>query len=663
MSITNYPDADFTPNIPNSIANTGKQSYNPTGSFRFWAQKVLPTVYDDSLSYYEILTKVVNYLNNVIQNVDSLNDSVDNTNAAFDTLQTYVNTTKNTLIGAYNELQSYVNTYFDSLDVQDEINTKLDALATDGTLTNLISPLLPNLIANWLSTHITPTTPAIDNTLSVSGAGADAKVAGDRVNELNERLNALATQNIYSGKIRELTDFTKTENNAWRINDTPVPGTEYYYNRYSIADLNILFVSGRSWGDKYPLISFYDSNDNLLGTEGETSQEYTDRIVYVPNNSSYCYVNGATYSTNTVTVSTYDNETIFDILISSETKYVDVCRTNTVLMDLNNAEPNSVYRLYFRYNEQLVVDNLPFTKSYSTLGTLFTFGEQSETMAFRAQVLITDSDGIYFRYGTSIGYDEWHTILDMRRVNYVTISDSDDVIQKLIEANRTNYITDIYFNDGNYDIIELYKRHYGPNFFDTYTGYDSGSNYYGRGLILAHGKHYHFSDQALFHAEYTGNNTNVTTYFSMFAPEYGSGCIVDGLHITSCNNLRYAVHADFSTGSYNGGCVEFRNCYFNTSDRCIGAGLLNGSVLKLVDSIFMQSSDIVPVHVHSPNTQDDTGKLIVNGCYFSNRLQFGKGGSNTAKSTALITNTSLVNLVNENNTWDVISFNIERRTQ
>ena len=34
--------------------------------FRFWCQKVLPLVYDDSLSYYEILCKVVNYINNLI---------------------------------------------------------------------------------------------------------------------------------------------------------------------------------------------------------------------------------------------------------------------------------------------------------------------------------------------------------------------------------------------------------------------------------------------------------------------------------------------------------------------------------------------------------------------------------------------------------------------
>ena len=37
-------------------------------NFRFWCQKVLPLVYDDSLSYYELLCKVVDYINNIINN-------------------------------------------------------------------------------------------------------------------------------------------------------------------------------------------------------------------------------------------------------------------------------------------------------------------------------------------------------------------------------------------------------------------------------------------------------------------------------------------------------------------------------------------------------------------------------------------------------------------
>lgn len=46
--------------------------------FRFWCQKVLPLVYDESLSYYEVLCKVVKYINELIDSdkeiVSDIND-------------------------------------------------------------------------------------------------------------------------------------------------------------------------------------------------------------------------------------------------------------------------------------------------------------------------------------------------------------------------------------------------------------------------------------------------------------------------------------------------------------------------------------------------------------------------------------------------------------
>ena len=50
MGIVKKDPANFTPDvkIPSKV-----------DGFRFWCQKVLPLVYDDSLSYYEILCKVV----------------------------------------------------------------------------------------------------------------------------------------------------------------------------------------------------------------------------------------------------------------------------------------------------------------------------------------------------------------------------------------------------------------------------------------------------------------------------------------------------------------------------------------------------------------------------------------------------------------------------
>lgn len=46
------------------------------GRFRYYCQKVLPAVYDDSLSYYELLNKFAKYLNDVIENDNQQSDAI-----------------------------------------------------------------------------------------------------------------------------------------------------------------------------------------------------------------------------------------------------------------------------------------------------------------------------------------------------------------------------------------------------------------------------------------------------------------------------------------------------------------------------------------------------------------------------------------------------------
>lgn len=57
------------------------REYSKYKPFRFWCQKVLPLVYDDSLSYYEVLNKVVDYLNNVIKYVNALGTAIESIDA------------------------------------------------------------------------------------------------------------------------------------------------------------------------------------------------------------------------------------------------------------------------------------------------------------------------------------------------------------------------------------------------------------------------------------------------------------------------------------------------------------------------------------------------------------------------------------------------------
>ena len=82
----------------------------------------LPTSFMESMSYYEALCWLYNYLDTqVIPAINTEGEAITELQTAFTTLQ------------------NYVDTYFDNLDVQEEVNNKLDAMALDGTLAEIIN--------------------------------------------------------------------------------------------------------------------------------------------------------------------------------------------------------------------------------------------------------------------------------------------------------------------------------------------------------------------------------------------------------------------------------------------------------------------------------------------------------------------------------------------
>lgn len=58
--------------------------------FRFWCYKVLPLVYDDSLSYYEVLCKVVNYINELIDQDKIFADEIESLKAELDIVKNWI---------------------------------------------------------------------------------------------------------------------------------------------------------------------------------------------------------------------------------------------------------------------------------------------------------------------------------------------------------------------------------------------------------------------------------------------------------------------------------------------------------------------------------------------------------------------------------------------
>ena len=99
------------------------------GPFRAMVMTIgtLPTAFTESMTYYEALAYFVKYLEEVTQAVNI------NAEATKELQELFV------------QLKSYVDNYFDNLDVQEEINNKLDEMAQSGELEAILQEILNTL--------------------------------------------------------------------------------------------------------------------------------------------------------------------------------------------------------------------------------------------------------------------------------------------------------------------------------------------------------------------------------------------------------------------------------------------------------------------------------------------------------------------------------------
>ena len=105
------------------------EKQKPVPPFVQFCCAAIPQVFDDSLSYYEALCAMWKYLDETVK--------VINNNAMV----------TEDFIAKVEELHNYVEHYFDNLDVQEEINNKLDEMADDGTLQEIITTYIQANVA------------------------------------------------------------------------------------------------------------------------------------------------------------------------------------------------------------------------------------------------------------------------------------------------------------------------------------------------------------------------------------------------------------------------------------------------------------------------------------------------------------------------------------
>lgn len=159
-------------------------------AFKFFALTNFPYIEQtfDTLTNYELMCKIAEELNKFIQNNNATNQNVIN------------------LYNAFVSLQKYVNDYFDDLNVQNEVNNKLDEMASDGTLTTIIN----ENIFNELNTDLENLTNKVgDETLP----NPDSSIS-QNINLLNTKIGTETLPNPEESVIANINDLNDDINSV-----------------------------------------------------------------------------------------------------------------------------------------------------------------------------------------------------------------------------------------------------------------------------------------------------------------------------------------------------------------------------------------------------------------------------------------------------------------
>ena len=136
--------------------NKNKFEYKNLTPFKWFVLENFPFIEADfdALTEWQLFCKLGKEINKIIDSQNTVGSEMEKFTQAFI------------------ELQNYVNNYFENLDVQDEINNKLNEMAKDGTLTQLINNIFTDLKNDYfalqtsVNSEIASMNKKIDNSVS-----------------------------------------------------------------------------------------------------------------------------------------------------------------------------------------------------------------------------------------------------------------------------------------------------------------------------------------------------------------------------------------------------------------------------------------------------------------------------------------------------------------
>lgn len=236
------------PNNPNIEVIKAKE----TGLFTNYIFKAIPLAFDESMSYYETLCGLLSYLKDTV--IPTVNN---NANAVSELQNLYV------------ELKTYVDDYFTNLDVQEEINNKLDKMTLDGTLTNLIKAYVDPIYQTY-ETSINDKIILMNNNIQSINNKVDSATNGSPKG-VYATLNDLITNNPNHDYI-----YLVTATGKWYYYDTTLSswtaGGDYQSSGIAKKSITILNLDDS-----------LQSNFNINYSKPITKESYSSGYYYVNN--------------------------------------------------------------------------------------------------------------------------------------------------------------------------------------------------------------------------------------------------------------------------------------------------------------------------------------------------------------------------------------------
>jgi len=205
---------------------------------------------------------------------------------------------------------------------------------------------------------------------------------------------------------------TLTNGKAWRTTGTPSSGSQYAYKLMSSQSGNakkMILVTGNSWGEQYPLVTFYDSSDNIIGYYGIWGNTvHEEELVTIPNGTDHFYINGKSDHEPQAKLIDVNFQYMFGNVVKPfcETINDTFVTAHSEYNDIRNYPNNYIYPL--GASAYGVVNNLP--EEFRTNGCLIKFNPNLSPYSngYTAYILMSETD-IWNGYDTSTKV-VWHKI-------------------------------------------------------------------------------------------------------------------------------------------------------------------------------------------------------------------------------------------------------------